>query len=91
MEKNLFKLQITGSKERKSLSGALKCSQVTSIDFWKEVKKIIKDKIDPAWIVSKADEKQLNRFSRKGENLGKREIWSAWLVETIIRKYAQTL
>jgi hypothetical protein len=88
---NLYKLQVTGSKERKSLSGALKCSKVTSVEFWKEVGKKVKiAEITPAWITGKATEKQLNKVKKDG-TVEKRAIWSAWMVETIIRQYVQTL
>lgn len=88
---SLYKLQVTGSKDRKSLSGALKCSKATSVEFWKEVGKKIKvAEITPAWITGKATDKQLNRLKKDGTT-EKREVWSAWMVETIIRQYVQTL
>lgn len=84
---SLHSLMILGSKERKSLSGAIKCSKATSAKFWSAVSnKVKKDAIDPAWIVSQATDNQLNR-----KNGDKREIWSAWLVETIISKYYNSL
>lgn len=83
---SLYKLQIEGSKERKSLSGALKCSKATSVNFWKAIaKKIKSSEVDPAWIVKNASEKQLHRTKKTGE-VEKRENWSAFLVETIVRK-----
>lgn len=85
-EISLYKLQVTGSRERKTLSGALKCSKATSIEFWKKVSKKIKPaEVDPAWIIKNATEKQLNRTKKTGEVV-KVEKWSAFAVETIIRK-----
>ena len=83
----LHSLMILGSKERKSLSGAIKCSKATSLKFWSAISdKIKKDSIDPAFIVSHATPAQLHK--KGGED---RAVWSAWLVESIICKYYKSL
>jgi hypothetical protein len=95
MEKNekmsLYKLQIQGSKERKSLSGAIKCSLATSNEFWNavfKIKKMKKTDITPKFIIDNATEKQLNPMKKSGETY-KREVWSAWMIEMIVRKFVE--
>ena len=83
---------IEGSRERKSLSGAIKCSKTTSTKFWNAISdKIKKNDVDPAWVIAHANEKQLSTFNRAGETTGKRENWSAWLVERVIVGYYNSL
>jgi hypothetical protein len=87
--KNLFGLQLKGSKERKSLSGAIKSSFATSNEFWAEVLKVSKMKkadFDPKFIVSIAAAKDLKAV-KKGVLIEK-TVWSAWSVENIVRRYA---
>ena len=89
---SIHKLMIEGSKERKSLSGAIKCSKSTSTRFWNAINdKIKRDQVTPAWVIEHATDKQLSTFNRAGELTGKREIWSAWLVERIVATYYQSL
>ena len=84
---SLHSLMIQGSKERKSLSGAIKTSKATSTAFWNRINdKIKRDQVDPAWVVEHATDKQLHKKS--GD---KREIWSAWLVETIVSNHYLSL
>jgi hypothetical protein len=84
---SLHSLMILGSKERKSLSGAIKTSKATSTAFWNRINdKIKRDQVDPAWIVEHATDKQRN--DKQGN---KREHWSAWLVEQIVANHYKSL
>lgn len=84
---SLHNLMIQGSRERKSLSGAIKTSKATSTAFWNAINsKIKRDQVDPAWIVEHATDKQRN--DKQGN---KRGHWSAWLVEQIIANHYKSL
>ena len=84
---SLHSLMIQGSKERKSLSGAIKTSKATSTAFWNRINdKIKRDQVTPAWIVEHATDKQLHR--KNGDD---RLIWSAWHVELVVCNYYNKL
>ena len=81
---SLHKLMIEGSKERKSLSGAIKTSQSTSINFWKQVSDKIKNtEVTPKWI-AETGSPILKRTDKKTAEISDRSVWSAWLVEKIV-------
>lgn len=85
---------VQASRERKSLSGAIKVSKIDTSGnraFWKDVHimcGLTKSDVDPKFITEHADEKQLGKYNRAGERTGDRLIWSEWTVKQIVRKYA---
>jgi len=88
---------IEGSKERKSLSGAIKTSKANSTKFWNAVNdKIKKNDVTPAWIVKRATDNEkylLNKDREFKLNEAKEKIdrvnWSAWGIEKIVRRTYQ--
>jgi len=92
VKNSLHKSMVGASRQKKSLSGAIKVAMITNsdnTDFWREVNQLCglkKTDVTPAFIVSHANEKQLN--TRKGTA---REIWSDWMVKQIVRAYTLEL
>lgn len=98
----LHNSRIKASKERKSLSGAIKTAKMNmpgNNEFWKLVAPYVKkNDVDPKWITEHATEKQLNvtnkdRNLKKDENgkLIPREKFTAWGIQEIIKNHIKTL
>lgn len=91
---SLHSHMVGASRERKSLSGAIKVSKIdnpANRAFWREVADmctLTKADVDPKFIIDNASEKELGKFDKAGLRTGDRAIWSAWTVMAIVRRYA---
>lgn len=89
---------IEGSRERKSLSGAIKVAKLNTPGnnkFWNAIADHVKkNDVDPKFVINHATEKEkflLNKdreFKKNDKNERiEREKWSAWMIQKIIRRY----
>lgn len=91
----LHNSRIKASKERKSLSGAIKTAKMNmpgNNEFWKLVAPHVKKQdVDPKWITDHATkEKHLNSIKKTGDVV-KREKFTAWGIQEVIKDYIKTL
>jgi len=89
---------IEGSRERKSLSGAIKVAKLNTPGnnkFWNEISEYLKkNDVDPKFVIEHASDKEKYsltkarefKLSDKKEKIA-REKWSAWQVQQIVRRY----
>lgn len=81
----LHAAMIAGSRDRKTLSGAIKGSKMNSM-FWKLIDPVLKkSEVDPDWIVKNGGE------LLKRKNGDPKTAWSVWAVEKVIVKWINNL